>query len=135
MSIVEIKIPSPGESITEVEIGNWLKADSDYVLIDETICEIETDKATLPLIAESAGRLKILLQEGETAGIGVVAFSHDTDANHPIMISTPTTSAAIVRSDEPSERASIPDDASVTSASYAARLPSPTARIIITSKR
>ena len=55
MSIVEIKIPSPGESITEVEIGSWLKADGDYVLIDETICEIETDKATLPLIAESAG--------------------------------------------------------------------------------
>ena len=58
MSIVEIKIPSPGESITEVEIGSWLKADGDYVQLDETICEIETDKATLPLIAESSGRLK-----------------------------------------------------------------------------
>ena len=80
MSIVEIKIPNPGESITEVEIGNWLKADGDYVLIDETICEIETDKATLPLVAESAGRLKILLQEGQTAGIGDVEGSIDNDA-------------------------------------------------------
>ena len=62
MSIVEIKIPSPGESITEVEIGSWLKADGDYVKLDETICEIETDKATLPLIAESSGVLKIILQ-------------------------------------------------------------------------
>ncbi|MBT5795120.1 MAG: dihydrolipoyllysine-residue succinyltransferase, partial [Deltaproteobacteria bacterium] len=83
MSIVEIKIPSPGESITEVEIGSWLKADGDYVQLDETICEIETDKATLPLIAESAGALKIILQEGETAGIGDVACSIDTEAAQP----------------------------------------------------
>jgi len=128
MSIVEIKIPSPGESITEVEIGNWLKADSDYVLIDETICEIETDKATLPLIAESAGRLKILLQEGETAGIGDVACSIDTDAEQPKITSTPTSSEVIVKSEEPSERATIPDEASSASASYAAGHPSPAAR-------
>ena len=127
MSIVEIKIPSPGESITEVEIGNWLKADGDYVLIDETICEIETDKATLPLIAESAGRLKILLQEGETAGIGDVACSIDTDAEQPKITSTPTSSEVIVKSEEPSERATIPDEASAAS-SYAAGHPSPAAR-------
>ena len=65
MSIVEIKIPSPGESITEVEIGNWFKADGDFVEIDETICEIETDKATLPLIAENAGRLKICCRKAK----------------------------------------------------------------------
>jgi len=128
MSIVEIKIPSPGESITEVEIGSWLKADGDYVLIDETICEIETDKATLPLIAESAGRLKILLQEGETAGIGDVACSIDTDAEQPKITSTPTSSEVIVKSEEPSERATIPDEASSASVSYAAGHPSPAAR-------
>jgi 2-oxoglutarate dehydrogenase E2 component (dihydrolipoamide succinyltransferase) len=44
---VDIKIPSPGESITEVEIGNWMKADGDFVQMDEPLCEIETDKATL----------------------------------------------------------------------------------------
>ena len=50
MAVHEIKIPSPGESITEVEIGNWLKQDGDLVQIDESLCEIETDKATLPLV-------------------------------------------------------------------------------------
>ena len=120
MSIVEIKIPSPGESITEVEIGSWLKADGDYVLIDETICEIETDKATLPLIAESAGRLKILLQEGETAGIGDVACSIDTDAEHPKVKSRPPSSEVIAKSEDPSKRTTISDEASPASASYAA---------------
>ena len=63
MAVHEIKIPSPGESITEVEIGNWLKQDGDLVQIDESLCEIETDKATLPLVAEVSGRLKIILDQ------------------------------------------------------------------------
>lgn len=121
MSIVEIKIPSPGESITEVEIGSWLKADGDYVQLDETICEIETDKATLPLIAESAGALKIILQEGETAGIGDVACSIDTEAAQP-----ETSSAEI--SSVTSETADSPEQSVSTTDSYAAGHPSPAAR-------
>ena len=121
MSIVEIKIPSPGESITEVEIGSWLKADGDYVQLDETICEIETDKATLPLIAESAGALKIILQEGETAGIGDVACSIDTEAAQP-----ETSSAEI--SSVTSETADSPEQSVSTADSYAAGHPSPAAR-------
>ena len=78
MSVVDIKIPSPGESITEVEIGSWLKSDGDYVQVDETICEIESDKATLPLIAENSGKLKIILNEGDIAGVGDVACTIDT---------------------------------------------------------
>ncbi len=78
MSLVDIKIPSPGESITEVEIGSWLKSDGEYVQVDETICEIESDKATLPLIAEDSGKLKIILNEGEIAGVGDVACTIDT---------------------------------------------------------
>ena len=78
MSVVDIKIPSPGESITEVEIGSWLKSDGEYVQVDETICEIESDKATLPLIAENSGKLKIILNEGDTAGVGDVACTIDT---------------------------------------------------------
>ncbi|GIT06881.1 MAG: dihydrolipoyllysine-residue succinyltransferase component of 2-oxoglutarate dehydrogenase complex [Pseudomonadota bacterium] len=78
MSVIDIKIPSPGESITEVEIGSWLKSDGDFVQVDETICEIESDKATLPLIAENSGKLKIILNEGDTAGIGDVACTIDT---------------------------------------------------------
>ena len=73
MSVVDIKIPSPGESITEVEIGNWLKSDGDYVQVDETICEIESDKATLPLIAENSGKLKIIL------GSSTIALSKDVN--------------------------------------------------------
>jgi len=121
MSIVEIKIPSPGESITEVEIGSWLKADGDYVLLDETICEIETDKATLPLIAESAGALKIILQEGETAGIGDVACSIDTEAAQPETSSAEISSAT-------SETADSPEQSVSTTDSYAAGHPSPAAR-------
>jgi len=121
MSIVEIKIPSPGESITEVEIGNWLKADGDYVQLDETICEIETDKATLPLIAESAGALKIVLQAGETAGIGDVACSIDTDAVQPETTLAETTAV----SDQTAETS----EPSVSTAdSYAAGHPSLAAR-------
>lgn len=121
MSIVEIKIPSPGESITEVEIGSWLKADGDYVQLDETICEIETDKATLPLIAESAGALKIILQEGETAGIGDVACSIDTEAAQPETSSAEISSAT-------SETADSPEQSVSTTDSYAAGHPSPAAR-------
>ncbi len=80
MAVHEIKIPSPGESITEVEIGNWLKQDGDLVQIDESLCEIETDKATLPLVAEVSGRLKIILEQGSVASVGDVACSIDSDA-------------------------------------------------------
>ena len=80
MAVHEIKIPSPGESITEVEIGNWLKQDGDLVQIDESLCEIETDKATLPLVAEVTGRLKIILEQGSVANVGDVACSIDSDA-------------------------------------------------------
>ena len=75
MAVHEIKIPSPGESITEVEIGNWLKQDGDLVQIDESLCEIETDKATLPLVAEVSGRLKIILEQGSVANVGEMSLA------------------------------------------------------------
>ena len=93
MSVVDIKIPSPGESIIEVEIGSWLKSDGDYVQVDETICEIESDKATLPLIAENSGKLKILLNEGDTAGVGDVACTIDTSGKSPENIKTDNSAA------------------------------------------
>lgn len=77
---VEIKVPSPGESITEVQISNWLKKDGDYVERDEELCEIDSDKATLTISAEEAGKLKILIKEGETVKVGEVICSIDTDA-------------------------------------------------------
>ena len=76
--IVEMKVPSPGESITEVQIARWIKANDDYVEKDEEICEIDSDKATLTLNAEEAGQLKIIVPEGETVKVGDVVCAIDT---------------------------------------------------------
>ena len=77
--ILEIKIPSPGESITEVEIGKWLVENGAVVQRDQEIAEIESDKATLSLTASATGKLKILLKEGERVTVGSVACTLDTD--------------------------------------------------------
>jgi 2-oxoglutarate dehydrogenase E2 component (dihydrolipoamide succinyltransferase) len=76
--IVEITAPSPGESILEVEIGSWLVEDGDHVEKDQEIAEIESDKATLPLIASHTGKIKILVKSGETIAIGTVLCRIDT---------------------------------------------------------
>ena len=78
--IVEIKVPSPGESISEVEIATWLVEDGEYVEKDQEMAEVESDKATLPLIAEEAGIIKIMAGEGETVPVGKVVCSIDTSA-------------------------------------------------------
>src|SRR5690606_41032066 len=69
--MIDVKVPAVGESISEVTIGSWLKNDGDLVKLDEVICSIESDKATLEISAPSAGKLKLLVQEGETVNIGV----------------------------------------------------------------
>src|ERR1044071_1439182 len=69
---IQIKVPAVGESITEVTIANWLKKDGDAVQLDEVIAELESDKATFELTAQSAGVLKIIKQKGETVPIGDV---------------------------------------------------------------
>ncbi|MCP4295052.1 MAG: 2-oxoglutarate dehydrogenase complex dihydrolipoyllysine-residue succinyltransferase [Proteobacteria bacterium] len=74
---IEIKIPSPGESINEVIIAEWLKDDGSYVEEDENILEIESEKATLVLTAESAGVLKIEIAVGETVDVGKIVGSID----------------------------------------------------------
>ena len=76
--IIEIIVPSPGESITEVEIANWLKKDGEYVEKDEEICEIDSDKATLTITAEEAGKLSIKAKVGDTVEVGSVLCSIDT---------------------------------------------------------
>ncbi len=84
MAIVEMKVPSPGESITEVQISRWIKKDGDYVEKDEELCEIDSDKATLTLNAESAGVIKILAKEGDTIPVGSVVCTIDTSAAMPV---------------------------------------------------
>jgi len=75
---IEIKIPSPGESITEVELASWAVADGDFVEKDQDIAEIESDKATLPLIAAESGIIHINITEGTTAKVGDVACVIDS---------------------------------------------------------
>jgi len=79
--IIEIKIPSPGESITEVEIGKWLVENGAIVNKDQEIAEIESDKATLSLTASAMGKLNILLKEGERVAVGTVVCTLDTEKN------------------------------------------------------
>ena len=76
--VLEIKIPTPGESITEVEIGKWLVADGDMVSKDQEVAEVESDKATLTLVAAEDGKIKILVQEGQTVAVGTIACTIDT---------------------------------------------------------
>src|SRR6186713_3023726 len=83
MSLVEIKVPSPGESISEVQIARWIKHDGDYVEKDEEICEIDSDKATLTLSAEASGILKTLVKEGDTVAVGAAVCTIDTNAKAP----------------------------------------------------
>ncbi len=68
--IFQIKAPEVGESINEITIGTWLKKNNDFVERDEVLCEIESEKATLELTAETSGRLEILVPEGETVTVG-----------------------------------------------------------------
>jgi len=77
--LIEIKVPTPGESITEVELGKWLVADGDLVEKDQEVAEIESDKATLTLSATESGQLKILIPEGERVAVGAIACTIDTE--------------------------------------------------------
>lgn len=77
---LEIKVPTVGESITEVTIAAWLKKTGDYVNLDDLICELESDKATFEIRSEANGVLNINTQEGETIAIGTVIATLDTDA-------------------------------------------------------
>ena len=74
----EMKIPSPGESITEVEISQWLVSDGDIVSKDQTIAELDSDKATLDLPAETAGKISLKAEEGDTISVGEVVCVIDT---------------------------------------------------------
>lgn len=81
--IIEIKAPTPGESITEVQIANWLVKSGDYVNKNMDVAEIDSDKATLTVNAESSGKLTILVEAGETVAIGTVIATIDTGALPP----------------------------------------------------
>ncbi|HPF89280.1 MAG: 2-oxoglutarate dehydrogenase complex dihydrolipoyllysine-residue succinyltransferase [Flavobacteriales bacterium] len=83
MATVDIKVPSPGESITEVRIAQWLVKDGDVVERDQVIAEIDSDKATLELSAEAAGQVKLLAEADQTVGVGDVVARIDTSVAVP----------------------------------------------------
>jgi 2-oxoglutarate dehydrogenase E2 component (dihydrolipoamide succinyltransferase) len=137
---IELKIPSVGESVTQVTIAAWLKEDGDYVEMDEAVAELESDKATVELNAEKSGILKILIEEGEDVEIGVTVATIDTDAaapeGAPAKAETAETAAPKAETPAPKAEASslakpLNDE---TKTSYATGTPSPAASKILAEK-
>ncbi|MEO9849888.1 MAG: 2-oxoglutarate dehydrogenase complex dihydrolipoyllysine-residue succinyltransferase [Reichenbachiella sp.] len=106
--MIEVKIPTVGESITEVTVSQWAKQSGDYVEMDEIICELESDKATFELNAEAAGILTIKVEEGETIEIGTVVCTIDETASAGASQSAPVAKA------ESAPSASIPSSGGKT---------------------
>ena len=83
MSVLEMKVPSPGESISEVEIAEWMVEDGEYVEKDQTIAEVDSDKATLELPAEQSGIITLKAEVGDVVAVGQVVCHIDTSASKP----------------------------------------------------
>ena len=96
--VLEMKVPSPGESITEVEIATWLVEDGDYVEKDQPIAEVDSDKATLELPAEESGIVTLQAEEGDAVAVGAVVCLIDTAAEKPEGSSAPSTSSSVKES-------------------------------------
>ncbi len=104
---VDITIPSPGESITEVSLSGWLKDEGAFVEKDELLAEIESDKATLELRAPAAGKLKIATRKGDAIKVGAIVASIETNATRPTATTATTAaSASANKTDTESVRAS-----------------------------
>lgn len=101
--MVEVKVPAVGESISEVTIASWMRKDGDIVKLDEAICSIESDKATLDISAPKAGKLKILVQEGETVAIGTKIAEVDESVSAPAPEKTETKSSSTPAPSAPSQ--------------------------------
>lgn len=126
----DIIIPSVAESITEVMIAEWLKQDGDYVEMDEPICTIETDKASMDIAAEVSGVLSVSAAEDEVIQVGGIIGSIDESAAKPAGSEAPAQASAQVP-----EASSSPEPAQASSSqSYASGHPSPAASVILDSK-
>ena len=131
--ILEMKVPSPGESIKEVEIATWLVKDGDYVEKDQAIAEVDSDKATLELPAEASGIITLKAEEGDAVAVGAVVCLIDTGAAKP---SGAATAAEIVKPIE-APKAEVKADSVkpvVVPTTYASQTPSPAARKILEEK-
>jgi len=99
--IIDILIPQASESVTEADIASWMKADGDMVAMDEAICELETDKASMELTAPAAGKLKILVEEYSTATVGSLIAQIDTEATGPAPAAEKTAAPAAEKTAAP----------------------------------
>nr|WP_315012031.1 2-oxoglutarate dehydrogenase complex dihydrolipoyllysine-residue succinyltransferase [uncultured Capnocytophaga sp.] len=133
--MLEMKVPSPGESITEVEIARWLVKTGDYVTKDQAVAEVDSDKATLELPAEASGVITLQAEEGEAVKVGQVVCLIDTKAKAPTGASSAGTSPSQPVKQEapvaPKSTASAPSTAPIAPASSAKQVPSPAARKIL----
>ena len=133
--ILEMKVHSPGESITEVEIATWLVKDGDYVEKDQAIAEVDSDKATLELPAEASGIITLKAEEGDAVAVGAVVCLIDTSASAPSAKSEDKPAEA-KPADAPKAEAPKPQAPSPAPApSYAAQTPSPAARKVLEEKK
>ncbi|GAA3724981.1 2-oxoglutarate dehydrogenase complex dihydrolipoyllysine-residue succinyltransferase [Flavobacterium ginsengisoli] len=135
--ILEMKVPSPGESIKEVEIATWLVKDGDYVEKDQAIAEVDSDKATLELPAEMSGVITLKAEEGDTVAVGAVVCLIDTDAAKPAGSTAPAAEAPKAEAPKTEVKAEAPKAAPAqapAATSYAAGTPSPAARKILDEK-
>ncbi len=129
--MLEMKVPSPGESITEVEIATWLVKDGDYVEKDQAIAEVDSDKATLELPAEESGIITLKAEEGDVVEVGQVVCLIDTDAPRPEGGSAPAAEApkAEVKEEVKAAPAPVATPApAAPAATYATGTPSPAAK-------
>ncbi|UHO40002.1 2-oxoglutarate dehydrogenase complex dihydrolipoyllysine-residue succinyltransferase [Chryseobacterium capnotolerans] len=137
MSVLEMKVPSPGESITEVEIATWLVKDGDYVEKDQPIAEVDSDKATLELPAEQSGVITLKAEEGEVVQVGQVVCLIDMDAAKPAG-GAPAAEAPKqeeVKAAEPAKQeAPKPAAPAAAPTTYATGAPSPAAKKILDEK-
>ena len=127
--ILEMKVPSPGESISEVEIAEWLVKDGDFVEKDQTIAEVDSDKATLDLPAEESGVITLKAEEGDAVAVGQVVCLIDTDAKVPkiSLVKKEVKQVEVIKSiEKPNEI--------VSENNFASGSPSPAASKILTEK-
>jgi 2-oxoglutarate dehydrogenase E2 component (dihydrolipoamide succinyltransferase) len=129
--ILEMKVPSPGESITEVEIATWLVKDGDYVEKDQAIAEVDSDKATLELPAEASGIITLKAEEGDAVAVGEVVCLIDTSAAKP---EGDAPAKEEKKEEAPKKEEPKQESKPVENKTYASGSPSPAAKKILAEK-
>jgi len=134
--ILEMKVPSPGESIKEVEIATWLVKTGDYVEKDQALAEVDSDKATLELPAEASGIITLKAEEGDTVAVGAVVCLIDTSAAKPNAVESQKSESPKEEAPKKEVASVVPTPAPVAApvSSFAAGTPSPAAKKILDEK-